>query len=35
MTPSASAGVDPLIQSGNIVIDEAGYSAKLNGVHSI
>ena len=24
-------GVDPLIQSGNIVIDEAGYSAKLNG----
>jgi DNA-binding response OmpR family regulator len=31
MTPSASAAGDPLIQSGNIVIDEAGYSAKLNG----
>ena len=32
MTPSAASNVDPLIQSGNIVIDEAGYSAKLNGV---
>jgi DNA-binding response OmpR family regulator len=32
MTPAVSTNVDPLIQSGNIVIDEAGYSAKLNGV---
>ncbi len=31
MNPSASANVDPLIQSGNIIIDEAGYSVKLNG----
>ena len=31
MTPSVAAGADPLIQTGNIVIDEAGYSAKLNG----
>ena len=31
MAPSPSAAGDPLIQSGNIVIDEAGYSAKLNG----
>ena len=32
MSPSASnTGDDPLIQTGNIVIDEAGYSAKLNG----
>ena len=29
--PPASS-VDPVIQSGNILIDEAGYSAKLNGV---
>ena len=32
MTPSVAANVDPVIQSGNIMIDEAGYSAKLNGV---
>jgi DNA-binding response OmpR family regulator len=32
MTPAVSSNVDPLIESGNIVIDEAGYSAKLNGV---
>jgi DNA-binding response OmpR family regulator len=32
MTPATPSGVDPLIQSGNIIIDEAGYSAKLNGV---
>ena len=32
MTPSVATNVDPVIQSGNIVIDEAGYSAKLNGV---
>ena len=31
MSPSVSSNTDPLIQSGNIVIDEAGYSAKLNG----
>ena len=31
-TPTVAANVDPVIQSGNIVIDEAGYSAKLNGV---
>src|SRR3954465_13478509 len=31
MTPSVASGPDPLIQTGNIVIDEAGYSAKLNG----
>ena len=31
MTPAAAAAGEPLIQSGNIVIDEAGYSAKLNG----
>jgi DNA-binding response OmpR family regulator len=31
MTPAVSSATDPLIQSGNIVIDEAGYSAKLNG----
>jgi DNA-binding response OmpR family regulator len=33
MTPANNSGADPLIQSGNIVIDEAGYSAKLNGTH--
>jgi DNA-binding response OmpR family regulator len=32
MTPVSHSGVDPLIQTGNIIIDEAGYSAKLNGV---
>jgi DNA-binding response OmpR family regulator len=32
MTPSVATNVDPVIQSGNIMIDEAGYSAKLNGV---
>lgn len=32
MTPVSRSGVDPLIQTGNIIIDEAGYSAKLNGV---
>jgi DNA-binding response OmpR family regulator len=32
MTPVSPSGVDPLIQTGNIIIDEAGYSAKLNGV---
>ncbi|MGI3779861.1 MAG: winged helix-turn-helix transcriptional regulator [Janthinobacterium lividum] len=32
MTPVSHGGVDPLIQTGNIIIDEAGYSAKLNGV---
>src|SRR3954462_4459677 len=31
MSPATTSGVEPLIQSGNIVIDEAGYSAKLNG----
>jgi DNA-binding response OmpR family regulator len=31
MTPAHTSGVDPLIQTGNITIDEAGYSAKLNG----
>ena len=31
MSPSAASAGDPLIQTGNIVIDEAGYSAKLNG----
>ena len=31
MSPSPAAAGDPLIQTGNIVIDEAGYSAKLNG----
>ncbi len=30
-SPSASNTGEPLIQTGNIVIDEAGYSAKLNG----
>lgn len=30
-SPSASSIGEPLIQTGNIVIDEAGYSAKLNG----
>ena len=30
-SPSTSATGEPLIQTGNIVIDEAGYSAKLNG----
>ena len=34
LTPAApTATADPLIYSGNIVIDEAGYSARLNGVH--
>ena|GEM_PF-21568 len=32
MTPAVASNVNPVIQSGNIVIDEAGYSAKLNGV---
>ena len=32
MTPAAASNADPVIQSGNIMIDEAGYSAKLNGV---
>ena len=32
MSPSVASSVDPVIQSGNILIDEAGYSAKLNGV---
>jgi DNA-binding response OmpR family regulator len=32
MTPAVAANADPVIRSGNIVIDEAGYSAKLNGV---
>ena len=32
MTPTVAANADPVIQSGNIMIDEAGYSAKLNGV---
>ena len=31
MSPSVRSTTEPLIQSGNIVIDEAGYSAKLNG----
>jgi DNA-binding response OmpR family regulator len=31
MSPSVSAASEPLIQTGNITIDEAGYSAKLNG----
>jgi DNA-binding response OmpR family regulator len=31
MSPAVSSGAEPLIQSGNIVIDEAGYSVKLNG----
>jgi DNA-binding response OmpR family regulator len=30
-SPSASNTGEPLIQTGNITIDEAGYSAKLNG----
>ena len=30
-SPSTSATGEPLIQTGNIIIDEAGYSAKLNG----
>lgn len=32
MSPAARSAGEPLIQSGSIVIDEAGYSAKLNGV---
>src|SRR4029079_17396708 len=32
-SPSPSPAGEPLIQTGNIVIDEAGYSAKLNGTH--
>jgi DNA-binding response OmpR family regulator len=32
MTPAAASNADSVIQSGNIVIDEASYSAKLNGV---
>ena len=32
MSPSVATNVDPVIQTGNILIDEAGYSAKLNGV---
>ena len=32
MAPAVASASDPLIQTGNIVIDEAGYSAKLNGV---
>jgi DNA-binding response OmpR family regulator len=31
MTPAEQSGNDALIRSGSIVIDEAGYSAKLNG----
>jgi DNA-binding response OmpR family regulator len=31
MSPSMATAGDPLIRTGNIVIDEAGYSAKLNG----
>jgi DNA-binding response OmpR family regulator len=31
MSPSMASAGDPLIRTGNIVIDEAGYSAKLNG----
>ena len=31
MNPAHTTSVDPLIQTGNITIDEAGYSAKLNG----
>jgi DNA-binding response OmpR family regulator len=30
-SPSAGNTGEPLIQTGNIIIDEAGYSAKLNG----
>ena len=30
-SPSTSNTGEPLIQTGNIIIDEAGYSAKLNG----
>ena len=32
MSPAANSVGEPVIQSGNIVIDEAGYSAKVNGV---
>ena len=35
MTPTIAANADPLIQSGSIVIDEAGYSAKLMQCSSI
>lgn len=31
LSPQDAGSTDPLIQSGNIVIDEAGYSARLNG----
>jgi DNA-binding response OmpR family regulator len=31
MNPNTASAGEPLIQTGNIVIDEAGYSAKLNG----
>lgn len=31
MTPADQSGPDTMIHSGSIVIDEAGYSAKLNG----
>lgn len=31
MSPAANTAGEPVIQSGNIVIDEAGYSAKVNG----
>lgn len=31
LTPSAPTTADPLIHSGNLVIDEVGYSARLNG----
>jgi DNA-binding response OmpR family regulator len=31
LNPTEDAGADALIHSGSIVIDEAGYSAKLNG----
>ena len=31
MSPAANSVGEPVIQSGNIVIDEAGYSAKVNG----
>ena len=32
MAPATSTAGEPVIQSGNIVIDEAGYSARVNGV---
>ena len=32
-SPSASKTGEPLIQTGNVIIDEAGYSASVNGSH--